>query len=43
MLKDIGGSPWRHPIKLIRHLLFTKAESLQGIRLILLGIKEGAA
>ena len=41
VLKDIGGSLWRHPIKLIRHLLFTKAESLQGIRLILLGIKEG--
>jgi len=41
VLKDIGGSLWRHPIKLIRHLLFTKAESLAGIRLILLGIKEG--
>jgi len=41
VLKDIGGSLWRHPIKLIRHLLFTKAESLEGIRLILLGIKEG--
>jgi GNAT superfamily N-acetyltransferase len=41
VLKDIGGSLWRHPFKLIRHLLFTKAESLEGIRLILLGIKEG--
>lgn len=41
VLKDIGGSLWRHPFKLIRHLLFTKAESLEGIRLVLLGIKEG--
>lgn len=41
VLTDIGGSLWRHPIKLVRHLLFTKAESLQGIRLILLGMKEG--
>jgi GNAT superfamily N-acetyltransferase len=41
VLRDIGGSLWRHPIKLIRHLLFTKAESLVGIRLILLGMREG--
>ena len=41
MLKDIGGSLWRHPIKLLRHLLFTKPDSLEGIRVILLGIKEG--
>ncbi len=41
VLRDIGGSLWRHPIKLIRHLLFTKAESLAGIRLILLGMREG--
>jgi GNAT superfamily N-acetyltransferase len=41
VLKDIGGSLWRHPFKLIRHLLFTKADSLPGIRLILLGIREG--
>jgi GNAT superfamily N-acetyltransferase len=41
VLKDIGGALWRHPFRLVRHLLFTKAESLPGIRLILLGIKEG--
>ena len=41
VLKDIGGSLWRHPIKLLRHLLFTKPDSLEGIRVILLGIKEG--
>lgn len=41
VLKDIGGALWRHPIKLVKHLLFTKAESLQGIRLILLGMREG--
>jgi len=41
VLTDIGGSLWRHPIKAARHLMFTKAESLEGIRLILLGMKEG--
>ena len=41
VLADIGGSLWRHPIKLVRHLLFTKAESLPGLRLILLGVREG--
>ena len=41
VLADIGGSLWRHPFKLLRHLLFTKAESLDGIRLILLGMREG--
>ena len=41
VLKDIDGALWRHPIKLIKHLLFTKAESLDGIRLILLGMREG--
>ena len=40
VLADIGGALWRHPIKLIRHLLFTKPESLTGIRLILLGMRE---
>jgi GNAT superfamily N-acetyltransferase len=41
VLADIGGSLWRHPIKLIRHMLFTKAASLAGIRVILLGMREG--
>ncbi|MGD8440591.1 MAG: N-acetyltransferase [Holophagae bacterium] len=41
VLKDLGGRPWRHPFKVVKHLLFTKAESLPGIRLILLGIREG--
>jgi GNAT superfamily N-acetyltransferase len=41
VLADLEGSPWRHPIRLVRHLLFTKAESLEGIRLILLGMREG--
>jgi GNAT superfamily N-acetyltransferase len=41
VLTDLGGALWRHPIRLLRHLLFTKAESLTGIRLVLLGMKEG--
>jgi GNAT superfamily N-acetyltransferase len=41
VLADLGGSVWRHPFKLLRHLLFTKAESLSGLRLVLLGVREG--
>jgi GNAT superfamily N-acetyltransferase len=41
VLKQIEGVPWRHPITLIRHLLFTKPWSLPGVRLILLGMREG--
>lgn len=41
VLQDLGGSLWRHPIKLLRHLLMTKAVSLEGVRLILLGMREG--
>ena len=41
VLADLGGSVWRHPLKLLRHVLFTKAESLPGLRLILLGVREG--
>jgi GNAT superfamily N-acetyltransferase len=41
VLRDLGGEPWRHPFKVLKHLLFTTAESLPGIRLILLGIREG--
>ncbi|HSL16427.1 MAG TPA: N-acetyltransferase [Methylomirabilota bacterium] len=41
VLADLGGSVWRHPFKLLRHLLFTKAESLPGLRLVLLGVRAG--
>jgi GNAT superfamily N-acetyltransferase len=41
VLRDLEGVPWKHPIKVVKHLLFSKAESLPGIRLILLGIREG--
>ena len=41
VLADLGGTLWRHPVRLVRHLLFTKPDALPGIRLVLLGMKEG--
>jgi len=40
VLKDLDGSPWRHPLKTIRHLLQTRAGDLEGLRLITLGVRE---
>jgi GNAT superfamily N-acetyltransferase len=40
VLKDLGGSPWRHPVRTLRHVLTTKAEKLEGLRVITLGVKE---
>ncbi len=39
VLKDFDGSPWRHPIKTIKHLTMTKASDMEGLRLITLGVK----
>lgn len=39
VLADLDGSPWRHPLRTLKHVLRTKAESLTGLRLITLGIK----
>jgi GNAT superfamily N-acetyltransferase len=40
VLADLDGSPWRHPLRTLRHVLKTKPESLEGLRLITLGVKE---
>jgi len=40
VLADLDGSPWRHPLRTLRHVLRTRAESLEGLRLITLGVKE---
>ncbi len=40
VLRDLDGSPWRHPLRALRHLVLTRPESMQGVRLITLGIKE---
>jgi GNAT superfamily N-acetyltransferase len=40
VLADLEGSPWRHPLRTLKHLLKTKPESLEGLRLITLGVKE---
>jgi hypothetical protein len=40
VLKDLDGSLLRHPLRAFRHLVFTRAEDMEGLRLITLGIKE---
>jgi hypothetical protein len=34
---DLDGSPWRHPLRTIKHVLRSRAENMEGLRLILLG------
>ena len=41
VLADLDGSPFRHPLRTVKHVLFTRAEKLEGLRLILLGVKPG--
>jgi GNAT superfamily N-acetyltransferase len=40
VLADLDGSPWHHPLRTLKHVLKTKPESLEGLRLITLGVKE---
>jgi hypothetical protein len=38
VLADLDGSPWRHPLRTLRHVLRSKPETMEGIRLITLGV-----
>jgi GNAT superfamily N-acetyltransferase len=40
VLADLDGSPLRHPIRTVKHLAKTRAHTLDGLRLILLGVKH---
>ncbi len=40
VLADLDGSPWRHPLRTLKHVLTTRAEKLPGLRLFTLGVKE---
>lgn len=40
VLRDLDGSPWRHPLRTVKHLLFSKPERMEGVRLVTLGIRE---
>jgi hypothetical protein len=40
VLADLDGSPWRHPLRTLKHLLTTGPEDMEGLRLITLGVKE---
>jgi hypothetical protein len=38
VLADLDGSPLRHPLRTLKHLLRSKPETMNGIRLITLGV-----
>lgn len=40
VLQELDGSPLRHPLRTLKHVVFTKATDLEGLRLITLGITE---
>ncbi len=39
VLADLDGSPWRHPIRTLKHVLKSKPETMTGLRVITLGVK----
>jgi len=39
VLADLDGSPWRHPLRTLRHVLKSKPETMTGLRVITLGVK----
>jgi GNAT superfamily N-acetyltransferase len=39
VLADLDGSPWRHPFKTLRHVIKSKPETMEGLRLFTLGVK----
>jgi GNAT superfamily N-acetyltransferase len=40
VLKDLDGSPWRHPLRTLKHVVVSKPESMESFRLITMGVKE---
>jgi GNAT superfamily N-acetyltransferase len=39
VLADLDGSPWRHPFKTLKHVMTSKPETMEGLRLFTLGVK----
>jgi hypothetical protein len=39
VMGDLDGSPVRHPLRTLKHLLSTRPQTLEGLRLILLGVR----
>jgi hypothetical protein len=39
VLADLDGSPWRHPLRTLKHVLKSKPETMEGLRVITLGVK----
>jgi hypothetical protein len=42
VMGDLDGSPFRHPLRTLKHLLRSKASNQEGLRLVLLGVKEAS-
>jgi len=40
VLKQLDGSPWRHPLRTLRIALTAKPEKMPGLRVITMGVKE---
>ena len=40
VLADLDGSPWRHPLRTLKHVLKSKPETMEGLRVITLGVKS---
>ncbi len=38
VLADLDGSPWRHPFRTLKHLLHSRPETMEGLRVITLGV-----
>ena len=41
VMGDLDGSPFRHPLRTLKHVLRSRAENMEGLRVILLGVKPG--
>jgi GNAT superfamily N-acetyltransferase len=39
VLVDLDGSPWRHPFKTLKHVITSKPETMEGLRVFTLGVK----
>ena len=40
VLADLDGSPWRHPLRTLKHVLKSKPETMEGLRLFTLGVTQ---
>jgi len=41
VLRELDGSPWRHPLKTLRLLTTARPRKMEGLRLITMGVRQG--